>query len=383
MRAFLSGFGFLAGVLLSGHLLNAGPATAKDLKPGPNDPRTIRDLIKRLGGDSYQAREAAHKRLAAFGGDALEPLREAALKSADPEVRRRAERLVREIQKTLLFEERRCGRHVSGAFPWATRVAVSPDGRLAVSGGCDGLRSWDLATGRPLRFFGPIKVGGYWALALSADGKRVIAGGSDRVVRVFDVGTGKAVQEFFGHEDQAWDVRTGKQTSTYAGVADGVRCLALSPNGRWLAAGHFAVANGPGTVRLWEVATGKEVRAFAGHTLEVTGVAFSRDGKQLLTSSFDRTVRLWDVARGKECQRFVGHTGRVEAAAFTADEKRLLSCGDQTDPTLRVWEVASGKLLLQSEPVGEGFLGLAALPDGHHCVTASKDGVVRLWRWTR
>jgi WD40 repeat protein len=406
MQVFRSGVGLLAGILLSGHIpAHAGLGNVDDPKPVPNDPRVIRDLIQRLGDDSYQARETAHRRLATVGGGALELLREAARNSPDAEVRRRADRLARDIQKALLREVRRCEKHVPGVFPWATRVVVCPRGRQAVSAGCDGLRCWDLATGKQAIFFGAINAGGYWSLALSADGKRVIAGGSDRVVRVFDVETGKPIQQFLGHQGEVWgavlspdgaravtggwdrtlcvwDVRTGKRLASFPHVPDSVRCLALSPNGRWLAAGHFAQANGPGTVRLWDVATGKELRAFRGHTLEVTSVVFSQDGTRLLTSSFDKTVRLWDVARGEECQRFVGHTGRVEGAAFTSDERRIVSCGDQTDSTLRVWEVVSGKLLLQSEPVGEGFLGLAPLPDAHQCVTASKDGVVRLWRWT-
>src|SRR5262245_25274115 len=77
-----------------------------------------------------------------------------------------------------------------------------------------------------------------------------------------------------------------------------VRCLALSPDGKLLAAGHFTAVEAPATVRLWNVETGKEVRALAGHALEVSSVAFAPNGKSLLSSSFDQTVRLWDVASG-------------------------------------------------------------------------------------
>ena len=169
----------------------------------------------------------------------------------------------------------------------------------------------------------------------------------------------------------------------FDGVRGRVRCLALSADGKQVAAVHFTTDSEPGRVRLWDVEKGKEVRALEGHERPVSSVTFSLDGKMLLSSSFDRTLRLWDVASAKELKRFTGHTGRVEYAAWTPDGQRVVSCGNELNGTLRLWDVASGKQLFESEPVVAGFLCVAVLPDGRHCVTTSKDGVVRLWRWTR
>jgi WD40 repeat protein len=70
-----------------------------------------------------------------------------------------------------------------------------------------------------------------------------------------------------------------------------------------------------------------------------------------------------------------------EYAVFTPDGKRVLACGNDYDPRVRLWDAATGMQLHESRPVPKGFLCVAALPDGRHCVTAGKDGVVRLWRW--
>jgi RNA polymerase sigma factor (sigma-70 family) len=380
----------------------ASPAARAAAKPATPDDRTIRALIAQLGDDSFKRREQASKRLVAIGAPALELLRRAARDGRDLEVRRRAGQAVRAIERALFHEVRRFTGHP--ADEWLGRVALTPAGRRAVSVGPDGLRCWDLATGKQLLTFGPRKT--YcWALAISRDGRRVLAG-ADRVVCLFDLKTGKEVRRFVGHTGsvwgaalsvdgkwaltgawdrslRVWDVETGKQVRAFVGVRENVRCLALSPEGKFVVAGHFAVANGPGTVRIWEVKSGKEVRAFVGHALEVSSVAFSPDGKQVLSSGFDRTIRLWDVATGKELKRFTGHTQRVEYAAFTPDGRQVVSCGNEHNPTIRIWDVASGKQLLESEPVGGGFLCVAVLPDGRHCVTTGKDGVVRLWRWKR
>jgi WD40 repeat protein len=78
-----------------------------------------------------------------------------------------------------------------------------------------------------------------------------------------------------------------------------------------------------------------------------------------------------------------GHDGRIEGAVFTPDGQRVVSCCAEDDQTVRLWDVASGKLLGVSDKTGQGFLALVALPDNRHCLTTDKDGAVRIWRWTR
>jgi WD40 repeat protein len=401
----LGGGGLLTYHSVSYATQEGGPAKAAQAKPDA-DQEAIRELIKQLGDDAFDKREAAEKRLAALGEPALELLRQAARDATDAEVRQRAQRAVRAIETALFGQVRRFEGHAGADFRWVGRVVVTPDGLQAVSAGGDGLRCWDLATGKQVLAFGNTKDNYYWSLGVSADGRRLIAGGNANVAFVFDLKTGKPLQQLVGHAGpiwgavlsadgkravtggwdeslRAWEVETGKVVRAFEGVRGKVRCLALSPDGKFVAAGHFPDANGPGTVRLWDVEKGKEVRAFEGHTQEVSSVAFSPDGKTLLSSGFDRTVRLWEVSSGRELKRLEGHTQRVEYAAFTPDGRRVVSCGNEQNPTLRLWDVASGKQLLESEPVEEGFLSVAVLPDGRHCVTTGKDGVVRLWRWAR
>ena len=55
------------------------------------------------------------------------------------------------------------------------------------------------------------------------------------------------------------------------------------------------------------------------------------------------------MATGKELKRLEGHTERVEAAAFTPDGKRIISAGDESDSSVRVWDVASGKQLYSAK----------------------------------
>lgn len=63
-------------------------------KPAP----AVRELIDKLGDPSYEARQEAEKRLRRMGSRAQEALREAAKSHQDPEVRYRAERILRALE---------------------------------------------------------------------------------------------------------------------------------------------------------------------------------------------------------------------------------------------------------------------------------------------
>src|SRR5262245_50339311 len=66
-------------------------------QPAPPDPSHIARLITQLGSGDFQRRETATAELAALGPHALEALRRATA-AADPELRRRAEELVRRLE---------------------------------------------------------------------------------------------------------------------------------------------------------------------------------------------------------------------------------------------------------------------------------------------
>jgi len=105
-----------------------------------------------------------------------------------------------------------------------------------------------------------------------------------------------------------------------SGQSSGVRLVAFSTDGKWLATG-----NSDKTVELWNPATGECVRACTGHSNEVFSVAFSDDGKCMASEGNDKTVRVWDTASGKCVHTCTGHFGRVWAVAVSANGKWLAS----------------------------------------------------------
>src|SRR5204862_351080 len=109
------------------------------------------------------------------------------------------------------------------------------------------------------------------AVAFSPDGKRIAAGAQDRIVRVWDVGTGLLLWAGKGH-------------------AGTISAVAFSRDGR-----RVATAGGRDeTVKLWDAQTGEEVLTVGRHPGRVHSVAFSPDGNKIVSAS-SADVRVWDA----------------------------------------------------------------------------------------
>src|SRR5262245_54815565 len=124
------------------------------------------------------------------------------------------------------------------------------------------------------------------------------------------------------------------------------------------------------------------VHRFEGHTDGVMVVAFSPDAKQILSGGVcygagDPTVRLWDVVTGKELLKLEGHTVGVYSVAFLPGGKKAISGGG--DGTIRIWDLATGKELKRYLGHEGTVYGLDVSSDGKLLLTGGVDKTVRLW----
>jgi WD40 repeat protein/tetratricopeptide (TPR) repeat protein len=220
-------------------------------------------------------------------------------------------------------------------------VAFASDGKRLVSGGGDGrLYLWDLATGKEMAMI-------QRALVVNA----VTFAVADQVV-VLGPGSGAGPLEL-------WDVATKTKIGDLWGHTDSIRRLVSSPDGRTLAS-----ASADGTVKLWNVTSfgrlGKKVQ-LSGPGPRVQALAYAPDGKMLATAGADHTLRLWDVATRSERAVLRGHTGPVNTVAFAPDGKTLASGG--ADGTVRLWDSATGRETSVFHDTA-GVTGLAFVPGG-------------------
>jgi WD40 repeat protein len=111
----------------------------------------------------------------------------------------------------------------------------------------------------------------------------------------------------------------------------------------------------------------------------VHSVALSPNGRYVLSGSCEENeLRLWDVATGKLVREFIGHEGILERVAFSSDGCRAIS--GSADKTVRLWDVATGKELHCFTRHTDTVWGVAFSPDDRYALSASQDKTLRLWR---
>lgn len=160
---------------------------------------------------------------------------------------------------------------------------------------------------------------GIRSVAMSPDGRLLAAGDAQGTVRVWDADCPPPDLQPLGH-----------------GPGGTVTCLAPSPNGRWV------VTGGPdGTVQVWDTGSAHRVGVLAGHEGGVLCVAVSRDSRRIVSGGRDGTVRVWELPGGPALCVLQGHTRDVSRVQFSPDGAKVWSySGD--DHASYSWDPGTG-----------------------------------------
>ena len=117
-----------------------------------------------------------------------------------------------------------------------------------------------------------------------------------------------------------WNPQTGERLYTLSDAIDGINSIAISPDGKQVAAGGIDK-----TIRIWALgANAGELRnTLIAHEDVILQVAWSPDGATLLSASADRTINFFDSSDLTERKSIPNQPDWVLALRFAAGGKRF------------------------------------------------------------
>ncbi|BAY88615.1 MULTISPECIES: NB-ARC domain-containing protein [unclassified Tolypothrix] len=301
-------------------------------------------------------------------------------------------------------------RNLKGENP----VAVTPDGKLLISGSDDNtLKIWNLETGEEtLALTGHTKF--ITAVAVTPNGKYIISSSGDRTIKVWEINTGQLVFTLTGHTSSVnavavtsdsqfvisgssdttvkiWNLNTGNEFCTLGNLEDqkarflqilrsknkkdfdfidAVYSVVVTPDCKQVIAGYDYR-----TIRVWNIENKTQVSSWKCEAPLVRSLALALDGKLLIAASGANTIQGWSLDTGKEVLRLEGHNRGVTIIAITSDGKRLISYA--FDKTFKYWNIETGEEILAFKAEDKNIKSIVLTPDNKNLISGSN--IIKIW----
>ena len=284
-------------------------------------------------------------------------------------------------------------------------VSFSPDGSRVVGGVTRMVpnmpaKVWNLVT--PKQPMAIVAHEGHWvrSVAFDANATRIVSGGTDHAVQLWDPVTGRELNTLIGHDGwvmgvafapdgqsilscsadksiKIWNAESALCEQTLE-LNDPVNCIDWQPNGK-----RFVSGSDGGILVIWDTQNYESISTME-HEPEVYSVAWSPDGKLLASGSRvgrdseqPASIKIWNASTGAEILTIKTRSRQVNDLAFSPDGKRVVGCGIASN--FKIWDVATGEELVDCRG-HEGQIGAVAFnSDGSRVISVASDETVKIW----
>ncbi|KAK0395673.1 hypothetical protein QR680_001385 [Steinernema hermaphroditum] len=204
--------------------------------------------------------------------------------------------------------------------------------------------------------------GGVTALAVSPDGRWIVSGGSDNVVKVWDFKTLRLVHNFLGHRGPITSVvfRRGSSAELFSGSKDR-------------------------SVKAWNLDQFGYVDTSYGHQDSVSQIDMLAKERVLSVGSHDKTARFWKVDTESQLI-FNGskHAISIDTCSLINEDHFVTG---SSDGSISIWSVFKKKPVVtipcahgKTDGVPNWIVSVAAAKYSDLVASGSCDGFIRYWK---
>lgn len=180
----------------------------------------------------------------------------------------------------------------------AVRFLPTAGTHLASASRDRSIRIWDASTGFCTKTID--EAHGDWVRCLtpSFDGKLLLTGGSDQLVKIHELSSGNLKIDFRGHEHVV-ECAVFAPPSSYNHIAKlcGVTVTRITS--------FVATGSRDKTIKLWNTENGSCIKTLSGHGNWIRALVFHPDGRYLFSASDDKSIKVWDLESEGRCCRTI------------------------------------------------------------------------------
>ncbi|XP_019490118.1 PREDICTED: cilia- and flagella-associated protein 52 [Hipposideros armiger] len=232
------------------------------------------------------------------------------------------------------------------------------DGKSIISAWDDGkIRAFAPETGRLMYVINNAHRIGVTAIATTSDCKRVISGGGEGEVRVWQIGC-----------------RTQKLKEALKEHKSSVSCIRVKKNDK-----ECVTASTDSTCIIWDLVHLRRNQMILANTL-FQCVCYHPEEFQIITSGTDRKIAYWEVFDGSVIRELEGSlSGSINGMDITPDGVYFVTGGN--DHLVKVWDYNEGEVT----HVGVGHSGnitrIRISPGNQYIISVSADGAILRWKY--
>lgn len=208
------------------------------------------------------------------------------------------------------------------------------------------------------------------SIAVSPDGKLIVSGSENKKITI-------------------WRFSDGKLLKTLRGFAGRVSTVSVTPSGRFIISGSGTHISGSKDthINIWDLKSGELLKTLYGHKIYINSVKVTSDSQFIVSGSSDQTIKIWDIKTGNLVKNLLGHKDYVNSVAISNESNYIVSGSGKSsnlskDRTIKIWNLRSGKLIRTIKNQRGYVKKVLFTPKNNIASCADKDNDVRIYEFS-